>query len=103
MKQHEPGSAKHAINPECWKVLEDTMGRSPFSIAGLYLSVKEENNHPLTVKERMHIIEKALNDINPMDLARFKISGARYNELMQSMTNFETIGRSEKNLMTKLK
>jgi hypothetical protein len=100
MKRTEPGRPP-LINPEAWKVLEDTLGRSPFSIAGIYSSLKEENN-PLTVKERLHIIEKGMNDINPMDFARFKISGGRYNEILHYMTSFETIGRSEKTLMTKL-
>ena len=94
-------TGKSSISPDCWKVMEDTLSRSPFSIPGIYSCLKEENN-PLVVKERLHIIEKGMNDLNPMDFARFKNSGTKYNELAAYMSAFESIGRSEKALMTKL-
>ena len=101
MKHPDPTTGKASISPDCWKILEDTLSRSPFSIPGIYSCLKEENN-PLVVKERMHIVEKGMNDLNPMDFARFKISGSRHNEMAGLMSAFESIGRSEKALMTKL-
>jgi len=62
------------VSSEIWKVFEDTLTRSPFSLTAIYSCLKEENN-PLTVKERSHIIEKGMTDINPKDYGRFKIIG----------------------------
>lgn len=81
--------------------LEDPLTRSPFCLPAIYSCLKEENN-PLTIKERQHIIEKGMADINPMEYGRFKISGQKHAELSQWMAAYETIGRSEKVLMGKL-
>ena len=40
--------------------------------------------------------------MDPMEFARFKISGMKYSEMRNWMTAYETIGRSEKALMQKL-
>ena len=39
------------VSGEIWKVFEDTLTRSPFSLPAIYSCLKEENN-PLTIKER---------------------------------------------------
>jgi hypothetical protein len=39
------------VSGEIWKIFEDTLTRSPFSLPAIYSSLKEENN-PLTIKER---------------------------------------------------
>lgn len=83
------------ISNELWKSFDDTMGRSPFSLPAIYLCLKEANN-PLTVKERQHIIEKAMNDINPMNYARFKIDTESFANFRAWIITYEGIGKSEK-------
>ena len=67
----ESNKAWHLLT---FSIFEDTLTRSPFSLPAIYSCLKRENN-PLTVKERSHIIEKGLADINPKDYGRFKIIG----------------------------
>lgn len=88
------------LSAEYWKVVEDTLTRSPYSIPAIYSCLREENN-PLTVKERLRIIEKAMADIDPMYYGRFKMS-ERMGEFRTWMLDFEGIGRPEKTMIGKL-
>jgi hypothetical protein len=97
-KRVEAGKA--TVTSDQWKIIEDTLTRSPYSIPAIYSCLKEENN-PLTVKERMRIIEKAMTDISPMYYGRFKMN-ERIGEFRTWMIEFEGIGRAEKTMIGKL-
>jgi hypothetical protein len=84
-----------------WTIFEDVISSGSFSMMGIYVALKELIR--LSLGERTLIIERALSEITPTKYGRFRFGAAElYQELPSLVVKFETIGRAEKNLMSKL-
>jgi hypothetical protein len=84
-----------------WRVFEEVLGRPPYTMITIYCCLKDENS--LTVKERMTLLETAIPCLTPNFYGFFKAKAPLLHaNLPTFVAIFSSIGRSEKNLMSKL-
>ncbi len=84
-----------------WRVFEEVIGRPPYTMITIYCILKDENS--LTVKERMTLLETAIPCLTPNVYGFFKAKAPLLHaKLPTFVAIFSSMGRSEKNLMSKL-
>lgn len=88
------------VSHDLIKVFEEAFHRKPYSLIAIYLSLLDDQT--LTVAEKKHLIDKAIQDFSPAYYSRFKYS-SNFNKLIEAMAAYEAKGSTQKASVVKLR